>query len=146
MRICWRGCYAAAMSFNNRSANRKSHAHSFWPRRKKRLENAVPILFGNSCSGILNRHNHVMVLKTRRTHVEHTCAVRYGSHCFHSIHNQIEKDLAQLGLVPGKARQIISQLSSDRHSATLEFTTHKRYDIANEIVDVELRLCLAPLC
>src|SRR5436190_2226818 len=84
---------SAAVRFNDRTHNSKTHSQPFRFRCEEAIEKPLARLFGNTCAVIAHAHaNHSVAIALRRDH--HLAATKRGvTHRIKSIDREIDQDL-----------------------------------------------------
>ena len=92
------------MSFDDGTANRKPHPHSFGLCCIERLENAFQILRIDARPGIAHCHENAFRLGSIGADRQLSCLSVNSVHCLDRVEDQVQQDLLQLDTVPPNGR------------------------------------------
>jgi hypothetical protein len=101
----------STMGLNDGLANGKSYSRPGGFRRKERLKDTALVPRIYSRPGIFDDdHDTGTLLNEIRSDPQQTDAIGDGAHRFDGVHEQVHKDLLQLGLICGEFGKALAQL------------------------------------
>jgi hypothetical protein len=125
------------MSFDDRTADRESHAHAAGFGGEERVEQLVRVLDGDPDTAILHCYQHLVRFVLMRSDHQFARPIRDRLHRFDAVHDQVDDHLLQLDRIAEDHGQSVRELHPQRHSVTDQLTPHQRDDLCNEVIDVE---------
>ena len=90
---------APAMGFDNRPADREPHSKAVGFRREEGFEHMLRDRRVQPRAGVLDRDEHAARLGEHRGYRQFPGAVRYPSHRFDAVHNEVQQHLLQLNAI-----------------------------------------------
>jgi hypothetical protein len=108
------GRQPSLMNFDDRPADRKSHAHAAGLRREEGVEEAVRVLSGDSDTAVLYCYPHLLRFVLVRSEHQFARTIRDRLHRFDAVHHQIDEHLLQLDPVTKHRRQRRRELEPQR--------------------------------
>jgi hypothetical protein len=112
------------VGFDDRAADRQAHPHTLGFGRKKRFKNAAVMFPGDPGTVIFYSQDNILRRPNIRSYSQHTSATRYRRHRLLGVHNQVEKDVLQLGKATGHRRQIVLKLQLQQYFLGPQFGAH----------------------
>src|SRR3984893_2649670 len=97
---------AALMSFNDRVTDCQPHSHALGLRGEEAFEDAVPVCWVKTNTGIRHVDGDVALIVELRADRQDTWAVSDRTHRVDPVHDQVENDLLQLDPVSHDGRKL----------------------------------------
>src|SRR5262249_39027988 len=97
---CGRCRQGAAVGFDDRAADRQSHAHAVGFGGEECVEDAVDILRADPCPRVFDRYGDTIRLVDFRLQPQHPGTIHHRAHRINGIADKIQNDLLQLSAMP----------------------------------------------
>src|ERR1700730_1949710 len=131
-----RGAQPATVGFDDRAANRQSHAQTAGLCREEGGEEPVGILWLYTSARILYRHENLVSLLLRSDQ-EVARAIRDSFHGLHAVHQQIDGNLLQLDPIPDHTNSRRRQLPPQRHAMLDQLTLYEEHNFIDHVIDIQ---------
>ena len=131
--------YASAVSLDDRTADRQSHAHSIGFGGDEGAEQPVCVLGGDPDTAVLHGYRHLVCFVLARS--DHQLA-RPICDCFHrfdAIDHQIDDHLLHLDTIGENHRQNRREFGPQGHPVAQQLTLHQGNDLVDDVIDIEQR-------
>ncbi len=126
---------AAAMRFNDRAADPKSHACAVSFGGKERIEDLVPVLRGKSHAGIAHGHKGLLVFSPLRLD-DQLARPLHIPHRIDAIDHQVHQHLLQLHAVSHHLGKIFGQLRPNGDEVSRRLASQENGHLSNDFVQI----------
>ena len=126
------------MVFDDRSADRKSHAEAFGFCREERFEDALSDGRIKSRAGVFDRNQHAARLGETRGYDKLPRPFRNPFHRVDAIHHQVQQHLLQLNSVAQDRAAARGQVGFKNDAIAPQFAADERQRFSYDFVDVEI--------
>src|SRR6266702_1467716 len=127
----------SAVSFDDRAADRESHAHPAELGRVEGVEQPVDGLTAQSRAGIPDPDEQAARCILLRRDEQLSRSLGDAAHRFDGVHDQVEDHLLQLDSISLNRRQCIRELRPHRHVVLQRFAVRQSNDLEDRFVDLE---------
>src|SRR5581483_3984070 len=125
-----------AMRFDDRPADRESHADSVRLRREERIENFIEGFWSDAGAAVFDRYKEfVRSLLARPDHYFFPWSRPFAERV-HCVHHQIQNYLLKLNPVRLDFRHGRGQLSTNRNAAAAGFVTKEFNQLLNHLINI----------
>src|SRR5260370_1489868 len=129
--------HPSAVRFDDRAADRESHAQAVRLGRVEGAEKPVCILGLDTDADVLDRHQHPVRLVWLCAHDEHAIAVADRRHGLHPIDSKIDDHLLQLDSIAADLEQARGEFELHRNSMPTRLVLQERDCLFDDLVDVQ---------
>jgi len=126
--------------FDDRSADRQSHAHAAGFGGEKGVEQFVLVLGGEPDAAVLYRDQHLMGFVAARLDHQLAPPILDRLHRLNAVNHQVDEHLLQLDPVGLDHGQAGREFRPQRHPMSEHLMLHQDDGLLNDVVDVERRL------
>ena len=129
--------HPSAVRFDDRAADRESHAQAVRLGCVECAEKSICILGLDTDTDVLDRHQHPIELVWLRAHDEHAITVADRRHGLHPIDSEIDDHLLQLDSIAADREQARVEVEPYRDSMPKRLVLQERDRLFDDLVDVQ---------